>query len=472
MSYYEVLSKTDMEQIHETSLSVMSKTGLDIQNDAARDLLSRGGARIDGTRVFFPTDMVTSAVQFAPERFCLHAPNPENSVEIGGDSSVFLPANCAAFVSDPDSGRRYGTLADYENLVRLTAQSRYLDMSSSVLVEPSDIPPEQRNMRMLHTTFRNSDKCFMGGATGAKAARETLDMVSILFGISQSNLPDKARVISIPCSLTPLKYDRSMLDCLMTYAAAGQPVIVNSLGVSGTTAPGTLAGTLVVENAEILAGITIAQLVREGTPVVYGGASTIANMRTGAVCVGAPEMALNNAMTAQMARFYKLPSRGCGTLTEAHEPDCQSAYESMMNLTTAVTSGLNMVLHAAGSLSSINCMSFEKFIIDEEMCGMAKRIKTGVNVDAETMGLGVIDQVGPGGHFLTSPHTFQHFRSEFFMPDISERTGYDSAAEQDIVSRANRKWKERLDRFQPPQLDPDIHRDLSRYVEGRVKCLS
>ncbi len=469
MKYFEILSESDVEQIHEASLQVMGRVGLDIYYPPALKLLSMAGARVDGNRVFFSKKLVETQIKKAPEQFCLHARNPENNVIVGGENALFLPANCPPFVSDLDEGRRYGTLADYENFVKLTGHSKNLDMSSNILIEPSDIPVEQRNVKMLYATMKNTDKCFMGGALGRAGADETMKMVAMLFGIEQKKLPEKARVISIPCSLTPLKYDELMLECLISYAQAGQPVIVNSLAIAGATAPATLAGTLVVENSEVLAGIVIAQLVREGTPVVYGGASTSADMRTGALSVGAPEMALNNIMTAQMARYYKIPSRAVGALTEAKKVGSQSAYESMMNLTSAVSCGLNMILHAAGSLESINCMSYEKFIIDDEMCGMAKRIKRGVNVTTETLGLEAIKDVGPGGHFLAHAHTFQHFRTESFMPQLGNRTSFDTwkkSNDKDMAQKANQEWKRILSEYTPPELPPDVDADLKSYIQS------
>lgn len=469
MKYFEILSDSDMDQIHDASLQVMERVGLDIFYPPALEILSKAGAKVDGNRVSFPKNLVEAQIKKAPEQFCLHARNPENNVIVGGDHALFLPANCPPFVTDLDKGRRYGTLEDYENFVKLTGHSKNLDMSSNILIEPSNVPIEQRNVKMLYATMKNTDKCFMGGALGRTGAEETMKMVAMLFGIEEKTLPEKARVISIPCSLTPLKYDELMLECLISYAAAGQPVIVNSLAIAGATAPATLAGTLVVENAEILAGIVIAQLVREGTPVVYGGASTSADMRTGALSVGGPEMSLNNIMTAQMARYYKIPSRAVGALTEAKKVGNQSAYESMMNLTSAVSCGLNMILHAAGSLESINCMSYEKFMIDDEMCGMAKRIKRGVSITPETLGLDAIEEVGPGGHFLAHPHTFKHFRTESFMPQLGNRKNFDAwekSDDKDIAQRANKEWKKILSEYTPPELPSDIDADLNAYVQS------
>jgi len=467
MQYFELLSENDVAKIHETTLDVMESVGLDFNYGPARHLFAKAGAKVDGNRVYFPRKLVESYRTKAPEKFILYSRNPHNNVLVGGDSSLFIPANCPPFVSDMHLGRRYGTLNDYENFIKLTGNSKFLDMCSNIPVEPSDIPPIQRNLKMLYATMKNTDKCFMGGTLGRVGAEETFKMVSILFGIDPDHMFDKARVISIPCSLTPLKYDSMMLESLMAYAEKGQPVIVNALAIAGATSPVTMEGTLIVQNAEVLAGIVLAQLVREGTPVVYGGASTSADMRTGALCVGSPEMAMINSMTAQMARFYKVPSRASGALTESKEAGTQAAYESMMNLNTAVNCGVNMILHAAGALESINCMSYEKFIIDDEMCGMVRRIKQGVNISHEFLAFDLISQVGPGGHFLDNAHTLKHCRTQFFMPGMGDRRSYhiwEKKGGYDLISNANLQWKKILSEYIPPELDPGVDRDLQKYV--------
>jgi len=251
----------------------------------------------------------------------------------------------------------------------------------------------------------------MGSAMGEQGAKDSIRIASILFG-SEAQLAEKPRFISILCSLTPLKYDLRMLGALMEYARAGQPQLISSLSIAGATGPVTLAGNLALQNAEILAGIALAQLVREGTPVIFAGASSNAEMRSGALSIGSPEMAMNTAATAQMARYYKLPGRSGGAVCDAKAPDAQASYESMMNLLMAPVCGINFVLHSAGIIESYNCMSYEKFVIDDEMCGMVKKIKQGYKVNDDTLGLDVINEVGPGGHFLDKDHTLVHFRGE------------------------------------------------------------
>ena len=228
------------------------------------------------------------------------------------------------------------------NFVKLTGASTNQDICSGAVIEPNDVPHEIRHAEMLYTTMKYSDKCFMGSAMGEQGAKDSIRMASILFG-SEMQLAEKPRFISILCPLTPLKYDLRMLGALMEYAKAGQPQLISSLSIAGATGPVTPAGNLALQNAEILAGIVLTQLVREGSPVIFAGASSNADMRSGALSIGSPAMAMNTAATAQMARYYNLTSRSGGAVCDAKEPDAQAAYESMMSLLMAQVSGINFV---------------------------------------------------------------------------------------------------------------------------------
>jgi trimethylamine--corrinoid protein Co-methyltransferase len=259
-----------------------------------------------------------------------------------------------------------------------------------------------------------------------------------------------------------------MLGALMEYAAAGQPQVIASLAIAGATGPVTLAGNLALQNAEVMAGIVLAQLVREGTPIILGGVSSNAEMRNGTLSIGSPEMALNTAATAQMARYYKLPVRSGGAVCDAKSPDAQASYESMMSLLMARVCGINFVLHSAGILESYNCMSYEKFVIDDEMCGMVKRIKRGYEVNPDTLAFDVVKEVGPGGHFLDKDHTFDHFRTEFYQPQLSNRDDYTSWQTNGSplsMETANRRYKEILETYDAPELPPDVDKDLLKFIE-------
>jgi len=468
MQYFELLTKTQIEQIHESTLVILERIGIDFRHPPTLDILTRGGAKVDGCRVRFPREMVAAQLHKAPSEFTLYARNPKHNLLFGGDHHIYVPANCSPFVTDLDNGRRYGTLNDFENLVKLTHASQNLDMCSNILVEPNDVPHELRSVKTIYACLRLSDKCFMGSAIDSEGARQTLRILSIVFGEKEA-LAQKPRVIAIPCSLTPLCYDEYGLGVMIEYAQAGQPQLINSMTIGGATAPATLAGALVVQNAEILAGIVLTQLVREGTPVVYAMASSCADMRNGALAVGAPENSIHNVMAAQMARFYNIPSRGSGTLTDGNTPDMQAGYESMMNLMAARNSGLNFILHAAGALETINCVSYEKFIIDDEMVGMVKRIHRGVEVTRESLALEVIEETGPGGQFLDKSHTFDHCRVEFYLPRLSDRSPYDlweKAGARPIREIANQKWKKRLEDYQQPDFSNSLDKDLLKCIES------
>jgi trimethylamine--corrinoid protein Co-methyltransferase len=467
MQWYEFLTPHQVEQIHETSLNMLEQIGVEFRYPPALEVLSKGGARIEAERVYFSPQLVESQIKKAPAQFTIHARNPDNNVVIGGDNLAFVPGYGAPFVTDLEKGRREGTLLDFQNFIKLTGASKFQDICSGMVIEPTDVPAERRHAEMIYTALKYSDKPIMGSAMGVEGARDSIRMASILFG-SEKELAEKPHLIGLLCSLTPLSYDDRMLGAIMEYARVGQPQLISSLAIAGATSPATLAGTLALQNAEVLAGIVLTQLVREGTPVIFAGSSSNAEMRSGALSIGSPEMALNTAATAQMARFYNLPSRGGGAVSDAKAPDAQAAYESMMSLLMAQVSGINLVLHAAGIFESYNCMSYEKFIIDDEICGMVKRIKKAYAVNEDTLGLAVTKETGPGGHFLDKEHTVKHFRSEFYIPTLSDRDSFDGWKERGSLTSmqsASQKYQEIIAAYEAPELPKDAERELQKFIE-------
>lgn len=468
MRYFEYFSTNDLEQIHEATLNVMENTGLSFAYEPARDLFAKAGCKIDGQKVFFPKKLVEEQIEKAPSQFTLYARNPEKNVVIGGDNIVFMPCYGTPFVNDMDKGRRMGTMEDYNNFAKLAYASPYMDITGGMMTEPNDIPVDNRNAERLYSSMIYSDKPFLGAGTGPEDARQTIDMASIVFG-NKEELASRPPFISILCSLTPLAYDDKMCGGIMEYAKAGMPQLISSLSIAGATSPVTMEGTLVVQNAEILAGIALAQLVREGTPVVFSGSSSASAMRYGTLSIGAPEMAVNTAATAQMARFYNLPVRGGGGLTDSKTVDTQAAYESMMSLQMATLSGINFVLHSAGILEGYITASYEKFIIDSEICGMCRRIKRGEEITAEKLATDVIETVGSGGEYLTNMHTFQNFKQELYAPIMEERNNFDAWTGNGALTmeqRANAKYKEILENYKEPSMDDAVRKDLDTYIHS------
>jgi trimethylamine--corrinoid protein Co-methyltransferase len=318
---------------------------------------------------------------------------------------------------------------------------------------------------MLHANMVHSDKPFMGSAEGAVGARHTMEMAAILFGQEVGERPVTIGLIN---PLSPLGYSREMLQALMEYARWRQPVIIAALVMAGSTGPITLAGVLAQQNAEILAGVTLTQLISPGTPVVYGSTSTNIDMRTGALAIGGPELAMVVVATAQMARHYGLPSRSGGALTDASSPDVQAGFESMLGLLTAVNSGIDLVVHAAGILSSYLAFSYEKFVLDDEMCGMVRRFRRGITVGAPELAYDVMAKVGPGGNFLTEMHTVKRCRTEFWQPAVCDRGGLEAwmaGGRQDAVQRARQRWQQLLAEHEDPPLEATTARQLQAFVE-------
>lgn len=467
MKYFEYFTDEEVQQIHATTLRVLEEVGVDFSCEPALEVFAKAGCRVEGERVFFKPKFVEEQVAKAPSEFTLYARSPEKNVKIGGENIAYIPCYGPPFVHDLDNGRRPSNLHDYMNFVKLGQSSANIDITGGMMAEPNDVAHHRRNAEMMYASMRYSDKPFMGGAIGAEAARQSIEMASLVFG-GGKEMAEKPPFISILCSRTPLGYDDRMLGAIMEYAKAGMPQLISSLSIAGATAPVTLEGTLVVQNAEVLAGITLTQLIREGTPVVFAGSSSCTAMRYGTLSIGAPEMAINTAATAQMGRFYRIPTRGGGALSDSKLPDPQAAFESMMSQLMATLSGIHFVLHSAGILESYMVASYEKFVMDDEICGMCKRIKKGERASEERLTFDLIKQVGPGGEYLTQMHTFQNFRKEFYAPLMEQRENFDGWMKKGALSLervANAKWKKILDDYREPSLEESAGKALDKYME-------
>ncbi len=463
--FQEFLTSHDIDEIHQTSLKLLANVGVRFAEDEAIAVFKEHGVKTEGHLVYLTEEQVMSAVQAAPAKFTLHGRDPERNVTVGDGEPVFVPAYGAPFLVDLEVGKRMPTLEDYHNLARLGHMLPNQDLSGYLMVEPSDVPAGTAHLQMLYASMVHSDKPFMGSTHGQAGARHTREMVSILFG---GEIGQRPVTIGLINSLSPLGYSREMTEALMEYARWRQPVLIALLVMAGSTGPITLAGVLAQQNAEILAGVTLAQLISPGTPVIYGSTSTNILMKTGALSIGSPELALIVTATAQMARHYGLPSRGGGALTDAHSADAQAGLESMLSLLTTVNSGVDFVLHAAGILSSYLAFSYEKFVIDDEMCGMVRSFRRGITVTPETLAYEVIANVGPGGNFLMEPHTVERCRTEFWQPEFYSRESLESwmtDGRPDVAQRARQRWQMLLAEHQDPPLDATALRQLRTYVE-------
>jgi trimethylamine--corrinoid protein Co-methyltransferase len=462
----EVLTADEVRKIHETSMRVLETVGVEIPVEEAQQVFRNHGIRVENARVYPTEAQVMAALADVPRRFTLHARNPERSVDIGEGSAVTAPGYGAPFLIDRVTGKRSPTLEDYVNLTKIAHALPNQDVSGHLIVEPEGV--EQAHLHMLHAHLVHSDKPFMGSTAGAEGATQTLEMARIAFG---EDLGDRAVTISLVNSRSPLGYANDMLDVLLVYAKARQPMIIAALAMGGTTAPVSLAGLLAMQTAELLPGLMLTQLISPGMPVVFGSTSSNVDMRLGSLSIGSPEFSMLISAHAQLARFYGIPSRAGGALTDANFPDAQAGFESMLGLVTTVESGVDFILHSAGILSSYLAFSYEKFVQDDEMCGMTRRLREGFLVDDDALGYDVIAAVGPGGNYLSQPHTIKRCRTEFWKPALCDRrglAGWVADGGKDAVDRATARWQQLLAEHAEPAMDTDARRRLDTYLETRI----
>ncbi len=476
--YQELLSEQDIDQIHQGSMRLLETVGVEFPYEPALAAFRKHGVRTDGSnggcRVYLTEDQLMTALETVPSQFTIHARTPERSVTIGDRSPVFAPGYGAPFLVDAAPsmdgvvGKRAPTMEDYTNLVKIAHNLPNQDMSGHLIVEPGGVNAETAHLRMLHAHMVHSDKPFIGSAAGKRGAQDTMAMVNILFG----DVGDRAVTISLINSLTPLGYGTEMLEALVEFATVRQPLVIAALGMAGSTAPITLAGVLVTQTAELLAGIALTQLINPGTPVIFGSTSTNIDMRSGALAIGSPELSQMIVAHAQLSRFYELPSRSGGALTDASYPDAQAGFESMLSLVTTLNSGIDFVLHAGGILSSYLAFSYEKFILDDEMCGMVRRLHQGIAVDEDTLAYDLIANVGPGGNYLMEMHTVKLCRKVFWEPALCDRAGLEAWAaggQQNVIARARQRWQKLVADHEDPPLDSTTARQLQRFVEKHTR---
>lgn len=467
MQRYQVLTNEELMQIHENSLRILENVGVVFALEQARDILQKHGAKVEGTLVKFPRTMVEEKLRIVPSSFTLHARDPKKNKTIDTEHTAFVGPYGSPFITDLDRGRRDAKMDDFIAIAKLCHMLEHIDIQSHIYCEAGDIPVDPRAMEMVYAAMKYNTKPVMGGVLGYEDAKRCIELAAIPFG-GLDAIREKPIMAAIPCTLTPLSYDEKMLGAIIAYAECGQPQLINSLTMAGATAPCTLAGAISVQNAEVLAGIILAQCVNPGTPIVYSASGSSADMRTGNVAIGAAEDALFSLINGQLTKFYNIPCRISGALSDGKCTDAQAGYESMMTLLMAQMAGGNYILHSAGILESYNCVSLEKLIIDHEIIGMVKRIGQGVAVDEETLAYDDIVEVGPQGEFLSSDNTAMFFRREFYLPKLSDRRPFDHWAEDKSTAeqRANAKWKQMLEEYEEPTMGADIERDMRRYIES------
>lgn len=470
MQRYQVITNDDLMKIHENSMKIMSEVGIVMPYDHAKELLAKHGATIDGDVVRFPRALVEEAIKTAPDSYTMYSRDGKHDVDISTEKTAYAGPYGSPFVTDMDRGRRSSTLQDFIDIVKIVDNLENVDIQSHISCEPSDIEEADRPLTMVYNTVRNSAKPGMGSIFGYETSKKCIELAALPFG-GLDSIPGKAIIASIPCTLTPLSYDPRQLGAIRAYAELGQVQLINSLSIAGMTTPTTLVGLVSLQNAEVLAGITYAQLVNPGCPVVYSASGSNAEMSSGGLCIGSPEDAIVSLINGQLCKYYQIPCRISGALSDSKMMDTQAAYESAVTISAAQMAGGNFILHAAGIIETYTCTSFEKLIIDNEVLGYFKRIGRGVEVNDETLAYDVIKNVGPQGTFITEEHTLMNFRDEFYMPKLSDRLPYSrwkAAGSLSAEQRANAKFKQILAEHPEPTVDAELDADMKKFVEKEL----
>ncbi len=470
----EVLSVDHVEQIHRASLQLLSTTGMRMLSPVARGLLAAAGCVVDDEMVRFDPELIEAALALAPSQFGLRARNAGRSLVIGGNHVTFTSVGGPAFCHDLDRGRRPGSAAEQTEYLKLVQTLDIIHQEGGGPFEALDLDPATRHLDLNLNLIRHVDKSWQGIALGRERAADAIDMAAIALGTDRDGLADDPAVLAIVNTNTPLTLDVPMAEGLIELAGAGQAVCVTPFTLAGAMAPATLAGALVLQNAEVLACVTLIELVRPGAPVVYGSFTSNVDMRSGSPAFGTPEYAKAAHASGQLARRYGLPFRSSNTTT-SNTVDAQAVYESSMSLWGAVMGGANLVYHAAGWLEGGLTASFEKLVIDAEMLQMIAEYLQPIVIDDDTLALDAIAEVGPGGHFFGSPHTMQRYERAFYSPMVSDWRNFETWSEAgsiDATQRANGIWKQLVAEYEQPPLDPAIDEQLVDFVEHRRRGLT
>jgi len=468
---YELLGEEGLARIEAAADVILKEIGIEFRGDEmALKLWRNAGAAVEGERVRFPPGLLRSILKTAPAAFVQRARNPARSLKIGGDGVVFAPAYGSPFVQDLDGGRRYGTLADFENFVKLTYATPWLHHSGGTVCEPVDVPVSKRHLDMVAAHLRLSDKPFMGSVTAEKRAEDSIEMARIVFG--RDFVDAHCVVMGNINANSPLVYDGTMSKALRAYARANQCAVVVPFILGGAMGPVTSAGAIAQSFAETMAGCALAQLERPGAPVVFGNFLSSTALRSGAPTFGTPEPALGSLVVGQLARRLNLPLRCSGAFTSSKIPDGQAMQESTVSMLAAIQCGAHFILHSAGWLEGGLVMGYEKFVMDADFCAALHVWMRGLAVDDEALALDAFREVGPGKHFFGAAHTLAHYETAFWESAVADNNSFEQWRDEgmkDARMRAARRCKKMLAEYEPPKLDPAIDEALADFV-GRRKA--
>lgn len=468
--YVDIVSPEQLERIHDASMTLLEEVGIEFRDDESIEMWKRAGANVEGYRVRIDREHLMTLLSTAPTEYTMLARNPDHSVSLGGTKTVFTPAYGAPFVLDMDNRRRHATLEDFNNFAKIAYMEPAMHMTGGVLCEPMDVPVAYRHLEMTHSLLKYSDKPLMGSVTSRSRAEQSLEMMRIVFG------EDVVRDTTVSTSLancnSPLVWDQTMLDAVKVYGASNQAMLFSPFVLGGASTPASTVGAVAQLSAEALAGVAFMQLVRPGSPSVYGQWTATVAMNSGAPLAGTPEIDHINMLVGQLARFYKLPWRCSGGCSSSKLVDAQAGYESARNMYGVLMAGANFVLSTTGYLESALCQSYSKAMLDGEQMRMMYRLGKGVDMDELDPAMAAVREIEPGDHYLGTEHTLANFETAFFMPELMDGEAYENwnaNGAVDANTRGINMAKQVLADYQEPTLDSAIQAELDDYRD-RMKA--
>jgi trimethylamine--corrinoid protein Co-methyltransferase len=466
-----LLSRADLDYIHDATLEILENPGLEVPSKRALAILKKAGADVDykKNRVAIPSYVVEEALNRAPKTVKYCGRNPKYDILLEKRRTYFTTDGYGTFIKDFETGERrrstredlgkWAVLADYLPLIHVFWPS----------ITPTDVPEAVEGLHALIVSLNNTEKHVETDAYTARGAQYEIEVAATIVG-GKKELRKKPIISAVQCPIAPLKFDSGLIEASIEFAKAGVPVVPLAMPLAGETAPVTLAGTLVVTNAEVLGSLVISEFASPGSPVLYGACPGNIDFRTG-VMVCSPESGLLSVALEQLARYYYLPSEICGGCSDSKVPDAQAAYERTLTLVPAILAGPDIVC-GMGGLEAAKTMAPELLIIDNEILEGILRLVRGFEVNDDSLALDIIRRVGPGGHYLAERHTLNHFLKEHWMPKISDRRTYDSwkkAGAKDTLEVAREKAKEILATHKPEPIPKDIQKEISQIVKRYEK---
>jgi trimethylamine--corrinoid protein Co-methyltransferase len=472
----EILSAEQVERILVAAFRILAEAGLEIRSASAREVYRRAGALVDDETqiVRLGRDIVEAQLAHAPQRFVLHARNPERHLHVGDNVVNFGPVHGAPNISDRENGRRYGDIEGFRNILRLTHTLGILHWQGGIVVEPVDVPVAIRHLATYQAHIEFADIVWAARGVGGVQAEDALAMSAIEHGCTIDALAARPTLMTVTNVNSPRRVDAEILDNIMVMARHGQCVVITPFTLMGAMAPVTLAGALVQQTAEAMGIVVLCQLLRPGTPCVMGGFTSNVDMRTGSPAFGTPEYVNAIMASAQIGRRLKLPVR-TSAVNASPVVDAQSTYETAFSLQAAILSHSHLINHAAGWLEGGMSASLEKIVVDAELLRNWAEILRPVSFSEDDLAVDAIKGVAAGGHFFGEAHTLARYEAAFYRPLLSDWSNFENwtdAGARNATERATGIWKKVLADYVPPSLDPAVKEAIDAYVARRTSELS